>query len=480
MTLWAHQTRELAAHTYESGWFQFWDPRTGKTLAAVHKIAAWIARAGVKRVLIVAPKSACAVWLQEENLGQLDPTKVRVVDLSDGPRVERAVQLEALKVEPLPTIVVVNRSTLYPLTQVKGRPGALRRWFHGGGSSALVLDESHEYKTPSAACSRAAKMLATGTAFRLGLTGTPDPESYEDFYGQYKIIAPEVFVFPGHKTTTLAQFDERYIKRNAIYPSKVEGYTNVEELREKIFSRASRVRQDECFDMPLVRPDIILPVPLPRHARELYEEIVQNTVADFFGLVVDGTHQLARLTILHQLAAGFVRNGPDVEWVHDGKITAALEQVDTMLAAGKRLVLFHHYRAEGDRLLREIRAAFGKTVVRALHGDVKGADRSPTPFKTWPEMRIFVAQEDTANTAISLREADHVAWTSWGPKSDVHYQARQRIFDDAAAKPHGLTYTYLMVPNSADGFMRETIARKRSASELLLDVGFARAARGGV
>ena len=256
---WNHQDKELNEHALEPEWFQYWDPRTGKTHPAVIKCGVWIARAGIKRILISAPKSACQVWLKEDELGLFDPAFVRVVDLSDGPVVRRAAILERLGTDDpfdRPTIIVVNRSVLYPLTMVNGRPGPLRRW----GPQEMVLDEVHEYKTPSAACARAAEMLAPDCKFRLGLTGTPDPEDYEDYYGQFKIISPKTFEFPverkrkGRPTvwelaTTKAGFDARYIVRNHVYPSKIENYLNIDELREKIFSKSSRVRQEEdCFE----------------------------------------------------------------------------------------------------------------------------------------------------------------------------------------------------------------------------------------
>jgi hypothetical protein len=472
--LWDHQAREIQQHAYEPGWFQLWDPRTGKTLPAVHKIAAWIA-SGARHILVVAPKSACDVWLQDNELGRFDPNKVAVLDLSDGPIAERKRRLAVP--ESRPTVAVVNRSALYPMTMVAHKPGPLRTW----APDALILDESHEFKTASAQCSRAALMLTAGTQYRLALTGTPDPEDYVDFYGQLKIICPEVLPVrideKGKPHRDLRAFEERYVRKNPIYPSKIDGYFNLDELRSIIFSRASRVRQSDCFDMPAVR-DISISVPLPRIARELYTELVQNTVADFFGVEIDATHQLSRLTILHQLAAGFIRNEGEVEWVHDEKINAALEEINELNRAGKRVVLFHRYRVEGERLEAACCKRFGRNATRTLHGDTPGSARSATPFLQWPDLRIYIAQEDTANMSISLREADHVIWTSWGTKANVHYQARQRIFDDAKDKPHGLTYTYLEVPNTVDRFNRELIAKKRSASELLLDIGFENAAYG--
>lgn len=475
---WNHQQTEVDERSLEPEWFQYWDPRTGKSRPCVFKVGVWIARAGVRRILIAAPKSACQVWLKEDELGRFDDSAVRVVDLSDGPVVQRGVVLESLRAELRPTIVVVNRSVLYPLTMVNGRPGPLRRW----NPDALVLDEVHEYKTPSAACSRAALMLAPNCKFKLGLTGTPDPEDYEDYYGQFKIVSPQTFEFPIERkrkgrpsvweiATTKEGFDARYIQRNAIFPSKIDNYLNVDELRAKVFSKSSRVRQEDCFDMPAVR-DITVPVHFTKLVRELYDELVANATAEYFGLDIDALHQLTRITVLHELCAGFIKNGKETEWVFDGKIKATLGQVEDLVSARKRVVVLHHYRAEGARLVEELRKKYGKEVVRDLHGDTPGRDRSPTPFKTWPNMLIYVAQEDTANMAISMREADHVVWTSWGTKSNVHYQARQRIFDQAEQKPHGLTYTYLEVPNSVDGTNRNIITRKRSASDALLNYGF--------
>jgi hypothetical protein len=412
---------------------------------------------------------------------------VRVIDLSDPeeqrfkrckahkscrmliPSPEALAFFKELYREPLPVVLVVNRSALAPLVRPHGKDGPLRKW----KPDAIVLDEVHEHKTPSANCSRAALMLAEHARYRLGLTGTPDPESHVDYYGIFKIICP------GHLAKNKTEFDARYVRYNPVFPSKIEGYANLSELQAKIFAKSSIVKQADCFDMPKTR-DLTIPVPLTRIARELYDELTMNAVADFYGVEVDATHQLSRLGILHQLCAGYLRNGDKVEWVFDGKIKQTLEEIESLLVADKRVVVFHHYRPEGERLVNEARKAFGVDRVGMLHGGVRMNNRSAAPFREWPNMRVFIAQEDTANLAISLREADHVLWTSWGPKSDVHFQARQRIFDDASVKPNGLTYGYMAVPNSADGFMLEVIRRKRSASELLLDAGFFNAAHGRV
>jgi SNF2 family DNA or RNA helicase len=469
VSLWTQQQTEIEQNAFKEGWFLFWDPRTGKTRTIVYEHALWIQN-GLRRALIVAPATACSVWLDAPELGRFDPAQVSVIDLSEGSIAERRETLYALHNTDLPTIVVVNRDVIFKERPrgndtLTGLCKALADW----APEALTLDECHDYRTPSSRRSRAAMHLAKHARFRRGLTGTPDPKNYIDYYGIFKIIAPEVF------GTSKQKFVERYAIMEQFYP-KVKQYINVEELRARIQSRASIVRQADCFDMPDILPDIMLPVPFTKLARELYDELTKNFVADFLGAEIDATHQLARLAILHQLAQGFIRHDDgEVEWVFEGKIKAALEYAGEMLRSGKRLVIFHHYRPEGQRLANSL----GKIAnVGVLNGDTPKSQRSPAPFRDNPSMQIFVAQEETANLSISLAEADHVLWYSYGCEWDVDYQARQRIFAERSKKPHGLSYTFLEVPQTADRFMYRTARRKQIDSEALRSVGFKEAARG--
>ena len=472
----AHQTREVLEHAYEPGWFLIWEPRCMKTYTCVMEIALWI-KLGIQRILVVAPKSGCDVWMDKEELGSFDRQRVRVIDLSTDDEIAiRSAQLAALD-NSMPTVIVVNRDVIFKERPKKKNSGemltglqkALVKW----NPEALILDEFHEYRTPSSRRSRAALALAKNARFRRGLSGTPDPTTYVDYYSPFKIVCPEVF------GTRKSDFEERYCEMSRIFPNKVDHYKNVDELRAKIFSRATVIRQRDCFDVPEVLPDIFITVPFTKLARELYDELTKEYVAEFLGLDIDATHQLARLAILHQLAQGFVRNeGGEVEWVFDGKIKAALDYVDEMMRAGKRLVIFHKYRPEGERLYGELSKRYGVQAVTELNGHTPRSERSHKPFFDNAALQIFVAQEQTANLSISLKEADHVLWYSWGPDWDVNYQARQRIFAQRSEKPHGLSYTFLEVPKTADRFMYNTTARKQRDSEALLDSGFMKAARG--
>lgn len=472
--LYLHQQREVEEHTYEPGWFLFHDPRTGKSRIIVYEIAHWI-KSGIRRILIVAPRSGCKVWLKDDELGVFDPGQVVIVDLStDESIAKRLALLEGIKRLDTPTIIVVNRDVIFKERTSKtgtltGLQKALLKW----GPEGLILDECHDYRKISSKRSRAALALAKNATYVRGLSGTPDPKSYLDYYSMFRIVAPEVF------GTRKADFQSRYANMNPYYPNKVESYHNVDELQAKIFSRASRVRQSDCFDMPDVLPDIFVDTPLTRLARSLYDELVENACAEFLGLQIDATHQLSRLAVLHQLAAGYVRDSQgNAEWIFDGKVKAALDYIEEMMRADKRIVVFHHYTPEGLRLAEVCAKEYNKHRVGSLSGRTPNKERSATPFADHPGMRIFIAQEATANLAISLREADHVLWYSWGPEHDINYQARQRIFDERKNKPHGLSYTFLNAPNTVDQFYTKILAKKLSASHALLDGGFRKAAYG--
>src|ERR1700683_2388947 len=171
--LWSHQAKEVAEHTWEPGWFLFWDPRTGKSRPIVLEMAHWIS-SGIKRILLVAPLDACKVWLKPDEIGLFDSNKGVVMNLADSAEsmAERSTQLAFNEYADLPCIVVVNRDVIFKerLTHdgtktLTGLQKALKRW----GPQALVLDECHDYRKISSKRARAAEALAKSAIYRRGL-----------------------------------------------------------------------------------------------------------------------------------------------------------------------------------------------------------------------------------------------------------------------------------------------------------------------
>jgi hypothetical protein len=190
----------------------------------------------------------------------------------------------------------------------------------------LVLDEIHRIKsyrlkTPKGmrTISGALAQWVNFTGKRIGLTGTPIPQSPLDIYGIFRALDPGIF---GGSWT---QFKNYFSIANPNLPEMIVGYKNVEELAGKFFSITYRPEID--LDLPGVT-DITYEFDLEAKARKAYKSLDEQLWADlseFTGKRAVGDQWEA----LHAHLAELLNSGAETE-----EIEAALERLDELGGGG--------------------------------------------------------------------------------------------------------------------------------------------------
>lgn len=457
VNLWPWQVNE-AEHALDPARAFYWDPRTGKTREARVHIERLHDEKNVSKFLIIAPKQVLMeVW--EDELADLRP-----FNLYEGKVVDRVGIIQDLmtkyenKGRPPMFILLVNWDVLAkkPLLE------ALMKW----GPQVVIADELHYAMTAGSARSRALHRLGRLAKYRRGLTGTPTPKNYIDAYSQYKFLDPTIF------GTSKEKFIDRYVELD--YWGRPKRYRHLPELRQKMFSIASRVdRKSVWGDRPPL--EVVRKLILPPTARNLYDRLVTEAVGDFEGVEIDATHKLAQITKLQQLTAGFVTDGQETLWVHDTKIEAGLSEIKDLLASDQKVVLFFHFTPEGKRYDEAIRKEFG-AVVGLISGQTPMSYRKTlqTAFaKEDSDLRVMLMQ-DSLGIGISLKAASYVIRSSYPLDYAAFVQSNDRVYEPG--KP--LTYIYLDASKTVDQFARSVVLTKQQASHRLLDVGFEKALRG--
>jgi SNF2 family DNA or RNA helicase len=447
-SLWDHQKRE-AQYAREPARALFWQPRVGKTRAILAQLDAL---PEATRILVVVPKTVAPVWMEEARAWGYHPT-----DLSSGSVADRRIILSrpVTGLKSGYNFVIVNYDVLPMLVKdlVKWKP------------HVVVADEAHLIKNVNAKRSKALHRLGKVASYRRILTGTPDPQSYVDFYSQYKFLDPTVF------GTVKKAYTERYVKFHPLYKNKVLSYYNLSELREKVFHSASRVRGSDVSDVPVVH-EIIRHVEMPQMQHTLYGRLVEDYISK--DPEVDATHALTRLLRLQQLTSGVL---PGAE--HQAKLQAVIGEIGEPLSAGEKVVIFHRFREEGRQLFQAIASAYGDETVAALNGDTASEERRILTklFNAKDDkLQVLVVQEQVGSLGISLAAANLAIFTSMGFDYATHVQARDRIWSPGLP----LTYVYITVPGTVDTFIHNTVKRKESASKRILDIGFEKAYRGEI
>lgn len=441
--------------------------KTGSTLAWIDRLAD---RIGEVRVLVVAPLTAADTWVLQPPMFMDSPTKARMMQGSTASILAKFPRANSWVDVPDMPISVDHYGTT--AKQVSGNKVTLLSMSAGAVSSyctdrtktvrmlqairkyaphVVVVDESHIIKSATANISKAMYQIGQLAPHRIILTGTVNPHSPLDVYGQWRFLAPwtfsdqrtEPFVKTPTKMTKAEQasirpwswgrFRDRYSTPGGFKGKGIGGYVNLDELNDRVAERSMVVRKEDALDLPPVQ-DVDVHVSLTAREMRAYKEMTEDLVAELDdGSLLEAPNALAKMMKLRQIAAGFVKD-TDTGTVHivgDSLRKAVKEVAEVTLAGEKRLVVFAYFRRECELIADSLRAA--GTTVEVITGSTPArerlairqrfADVSKNPGRT-----ILVAQARTMSLSVNeLVTAQNAIFASMSERRDDWVQARGRL-----------------------------------------------------
>jgi superfamily II DNA or RNA helicase len=457
---WKHQTAELDDYWDAPSRALFWQPRTGKTKAVIDTLCAWHVARGLRTALIVAPNGVHANWTRVElpKHAWTDYTSHAWSSRhanSSGHSGHSASLDAALRARGLCVLAFGKESLLSPSVQSVVKK-ALRR-----GPCALVVDESHHFRTPGAKRTRAARGLAKRCAMRRILTGTPTGNSPLGLFSQFELLHPGALGFGTSKAFTerYAVFSEGYSRSSGRSYPIMEGYQNLDELMERVARWSSVILRKDCEDLPEMLASRQSYEPSATQAY-VYEKLRKDFVAELdSGARVEAAEASLRLIRLQQVLSNFVVSEDyDVETVDQGqdpRLDALVEAV-----SGKTIV-WCRFRECIRRASGRLREA-GLRVVE-YHGTVSDEDRVKALLAFQDgDADVIVAQPSCAGEGLDLSAAETVIWYSHVFDVVVRDQASER-----ATKIGGraVSLVDIVVPESVDDYILDNLTNKRSVAE---------------
>jgi len=406
------------------------EPGLGKTVQALAILEA----EGAFPALVVCPASLRLNWLREA--GRWLPG--RSATALGGDAAPAGVD-----------IGVVSYDVLYRLTDALAH----------APPRALVLDESHFVKNPSARRTRAAQAVSAGMdpdAIVLLITGTPIVNRPAELAAQLQVL------------------DRLDVAGGGRRLERVYGEGRELDVLNRRLRRTCYVRRRKTDVLPQL-PDkqrVVVPVELAN--RREYAE-VQRDVARW---VRDQAEADARfLASIEELepdafeaavrargreaaqrarrAEALVRLNKLSLVAARGKLDAANEWIDAFTQADEKLVVFCRHREIGSRLHAAHPSA-------ALATGVLAADRrndEVARFQEDPQCRLIVCSLDAAGVGLTLTAASNVAFVEMGWSPAVHDQAEDRLHRIGQAS--AVTAWYLLAAETIDERIAAVVDRKR-------------------
>lgn len=362
----------------------------------------------------------------------------------------------------------------------------------------LVFDEIHRIKSYRLKTAKRRRTISGAlaqwvnfTGRRIGLTGTPIPQTPLDVYGIFRSLDPGIF---GGSWTA---FKNHFSVPNPNIPEMVVAYKNVTELAEKFFSITYRPEID--LDLPEVT-DLTYEFDLEPKARKTYDSLDKDLWADLSAFTskenaaqewdelqsqlaemldadadtddivemlsrIDAAHQggkevstvtpanvMVRLLRLQQLTGGTVidDDGERVR-VSTGKaelLADALEEVGctrrTEAHEPEAVIVFCRFRSDLDAV-REIAEREGLSYAEVSGRRHDGLTRDA---EMNPDADIVGVQIQSGGTGVDLTRSRVMIWYSLGYSRSDYEQARKRL--DRPGQKRPVLSIHLLASNTAD------------------------------
>lgn len=508
-SLWDHQVRGVDFLCRSTASLQAIPMGGGKTLAtitAVNKLEA-------KRVLIVSPNKVRGVWPREVRkfsaqqwhiVSGFRPSKRAKSGRMSLSLPDRLRQAEECLFDcgcGAPTHAVVINYEAFG-----HEPWA--SWQPQVPLDLAVYDEIQKLKSPTGVISKNVARLVQATRRRVGLSGTPMPQTPLDVFGIYRALDPGIF---GTKWTA---FRSTYAVMNPHVDGHVVGYRNVEELRDKVYTIMYRPVVD--LKLPEIT-DVTREFPLEPKARKVYDSVDTQLWADlseFTGKpVIDFDEE--RFNHAHQMIDEG-RSGDEILRYLDDEAAEAGEEGSTseVTAANTMVRLLRLQQLTGGTVIDDdgtrIRVSTGKAELleETLDdvGCVSGGDADPEPVVVFcrfrsdldatreiaekkglryaevsgrrhdglthdsemnPDCDVVGVQLQSGGTGVDLTRARVMIWYSMGYSLSDYDQARKRLHRPGQTRP--VVSIHLLAEDTADMDVYEALANRRSVVHRVLE-----------
>lgn len=401
------------------------------------------------RTLILCPKSVMTVWPDEikrhSAYEEVDPL---VVLVPEGTKKERARQIREQLSTMRPSddlVVILNYDVAWaePIRTVL----LDTRW------DLVILDEAHRAKAPGGKLSRFVALLGKKTPKKLALTGTPLPHSPLDAYGLYRFLNPSIFGF------NYVDFRDRYAVMSHTTPPFPVGYQNLEELQEKMYRIAIRVKKEEALTLPAVT-HVERSCALGRVASRAYADLEEELYAKLENGEVTAANSLVLLIRLRQITGGFLKDDAGAAVFIDDTKESLLEETIEDLPPSEPIVVFAVFHHELDTVRRVAEKQ------KRRYAELSGRR---SDLALWQEggADVIGVQIQAGGVGISLVRAAYAIYYSVSFSLAEFEQSMARLHRPGQTRP--VTFYHLLAKDTVDLSVYEALRARKSVVESVLN-----------
>jgi SNF2 family DNA or RNA helicase len=463
-----HQMDALALSKSKNDLALFWEMGTGKTGGMINILRdKYYSNGGIMRTLIFSPPVTLHNWANEFGIhSNIPDDSIVVLDKNGKARINQCKKFIGLN-----KIVIVNYESL--------RSKQLFSIFDEWEPELLVMDESHKLKNPSSLQSKCVVKLAKHAKHRFILTGTPILNNAMDIFNQYKAL--DLGATFGDN---FIKFRSRYFKdanahmpRHVHFPKWEPIKERYNELSSLIYSKATRVKKEDCLDLPpLIKETRYIPMSKPqarvyKEMRDTYVASIESDRNSSTPSFVVANNALTKLLRLQQIVSGHVKT--EDGYIITIKENPRLEYTKELLqelTPNHKVIVWTAFREDVEQLKKVCEELNIKYETLTGAQNAREKRESMESFRRSSDVRVIIANRVAGGIGVNLVEASYSIVYSRDFSLDAELQSEARNHRGGSEMHKQIVKIDLCARGSIDELVLHALRAKQSVSEKIIDL----------
>ncbi len=468
-----HQQDEWDRYRDDDARALLWQMRTGKTKSVLDLACYRHEKGDITGVLVLAPNGVHVNWVRRQlpiHMWEGIEYVSHAWQASEASKPGHAASLDrVLRAQSGLSVLAVNSESI-----IHDKPAAIIKKFlqRHKGKCMLVVDESHDFRSPGSKRTKRARSLKRYCRVRRTLTGTSVSNSPLAAYSQFELLEDHALGFAtfGEFESQYAYYVQEKTKGGRSY-DRLDHYRNLDDLQARMSRWASVVLREDVDDMPdlLMDPRTVV---LSEDMQAQYKRLLKEMILELEdGGEVEAVEGGARIIKLQQLISGWVidSDGNVRDLVPDEENPRLQGMLEDVRESDRKCIVWCKFREDIRRVVRTLEKA-GIGCVE-YHGNVHSQAKRQEAidrFNHDPGVKVFVGQPKAGGAGLDLSAADVILWYSHTFDLIERDQANER-----ATQIGGKTVTIrdYVTPASVDEYILANLESKRSISEELAGRG---------
>jgi len=470
-----HQEAALYLAENKPNYALLWEMGSGKTFSAITITRMRYAQEGRRmRTLILSPLITLSNWKNE--WGMFSPYKKETIHVLNQASSKKKAEYLRKNLSSngtaldIPDVVICNYDGIITPD--------LAQALMDFNPEVVILDEFHLVKSVKAKRTKVARILSEKAKYKIMLSGTAILNSCSDIFAPWLILdkgetfGDNIYVF---QSKYMIDENAKWKGQRNYFPNMVSNKKMTGELHEKIFRKADRKTTNECVDLPPFIEQII-EVDASPEQKKYYNDMMKLHLAfieEHNGKPQASTANLAltKSLRLQEIAAGYLKldNGEIVEFKTNPRMDATKELVENIMEEGEKVIIWTNFIKTYDMLSKMLDSIKVKHVMITGQQNIKEKDEAIQSFENDPEVRVVIANSQSAGVGINLIAAKFSIVYSRDFSLANYLQAKARNFRGGSEIHDKIIRYELALSKSIDYITLQALQNKMNLSELIID-----------